>query len=250
MFLISLPQRPKEHLRNKLSRQLTVAALRISGQRATPDSTGVPGHIRPAAREHAALNGLAIASGSAAAIVAVTIVAGWLPAEAAPQAKLAPCLACHGEQGHSATPNVPSLGAQRPDYTVTQLFLFREGLRIAEPMNAMTKGLGDDELRAIGDFLAALPAPPPPADQGDPQRLEKAHALIAQNRCNICHRPDLSGQDMVPRLADQRQDYLLKTLRDYKSGARHGYDAAMAEVLQSVDDAQLVEFAYYLSRLR
>jgi len=54
----------------------------------------------------------------------------------------------------------------------------------------------------------------------------------------------------VPRLADQREDYLLKTLREYKSGARRGYDASMAEVLQPTDDAQLIEFAYYLARLR
>jgi hypothetical protein len=39
-------------------------------------------------------------------------------------------------------------------------------------------------------------------------------------------------------------------LRDYKSGARRGYDASMAEVLQPIDDAQLVEFAYYLTHLR
>ncbi len=70
-----------------------------------------------------------------------------------------------------------------------------------------------------------------------------------QNHCNVCHRADFSGQENVPRLADQREDYLLKTLRDYKSGARRGYDATMAEVLQPIDDAQLVEFAYYLSRL-
>jgi cytochrome c553 len=54
----------------------------------------------------------------------------------------------------------------------------------------------------------------------------------------------------VPRLADQREDYLLKTLREYKSGARHGYDATMAEVLQPIDDAQLVELAYYLAHVR
>jgi cytochrome c553 len=54
----------------------------------------------------------------------------------------------------------------------------------------------------------------------------------------------------VPRIADQREDYLLKTLREYKSGARRGYDATMAEVLQPVDDRQMVELAYYLARLR
>jgi len=41
----------------------------------------------------------------------------------------------------------------------------------------------------------------------------------------------------------------LKALREYKSGARHGYEPTMAEVLQPVDDAQLIEFASYLSRL-
>jgi cytochrome c553 len=39
-------------------------------------------------------------------------------------------------------------------------------------------------------------------------------------------------------------------LREYKSGARRGYDATMAEVLQPLGDAQLIEFAYYLARLR
>jgi cytochrome c553 len=92
--------------------------------------------------------------------------------------------------------------------------------------------------------------PKPPADPGDSARLERARALVEQNHCNVCHRPDFSGQNNVPRLADQREDYLLKTLHDYKSGARRGYDATMAEVLQPVDDQQLIEFAYYLARLR
>ena len=54
----------------------------------------------------------------------------------------------------------------------------------------------------------------------------------------------------MPRIADQREDYLLKTLREYKSGTRRGYDATMAEALQPVDDSQLVELAYYLAHLR
>jgi len=54
----------------------------------------------------------------------------------------------------------------------------------------------------------------------------------------------------VPRIADQGEDDLLETLRGYKSGARHGYDATMAEALQPVDDSQLVELACYLAHLR
>jgi cytochrome c553 len=190
-------------------------------------------------------------TGRTAGFLAAALLAGALPAFAADLGEtLAPCLACHGADGQSETENVPSLGAQPAPYTVIQLFMFREKMRVAEPMNEMAKDLGDSDLQSIADFLTKQPAPKPPADPGDPARLERGRALAEQNHCNICHRPDFSGRENVPRLADQREDYLLKTLRDYKSGARRGYDASMAEVLQPLDDAQLIEVAYYLARLR
>lgn len=186
-----------------------------------------------------------------AALVAAALFAGAPLARGAdPGEKLAPCLACHGENGQSELANVPSLGAQRTSYAVIQLFMFREKMRVAEPMNDLARGLSDDELQALAAALAALPAPKPPADPGDAAHLERARALIEQNHCNVCHRPDFSGQESVPRLANQREDYLLKTLREYKSGARHAYEPIMVEVLQPLDDAQLVELAYYLSHLK
>jgi cytochrome c553 len=189
-------------------------------------------------------------AGKTAAFLAASL-AGALASPAADlEEKLAPCLACHGAQGQSETEDVPSLGAQPMSYTVIQLFMFREKIRVAGPMNEMTKELGDNDLQSIADFIAKQAPPKPLADPGDPTRRERARALLEQNHCNICHRADFSGRDNVPRLADQREDYLLKTLREYKSGARRGYDASMAEVLQPVDDAQLIEFAYYLARLR
>jgi cytochrome c553 len=183
--------------------------------------------------------------------VAAALAAGTFSASAATSPeKLEPCLACHGAEGRSENADVPSLGAQPSTYTLIQLFMFRERLRLSEPMNAMAKELSDDDLQSMAASIAALPPPDPPTDPGDAARLEQARALIEQNHCNICHRADFSGQENVPRLADQREDYLLKTMRDYKSGARHGYDATMAEVLQPASDAQLVDFAYYLSHLR
>ena len=189
-------------------------------------------------------------AGRAAPLVAAILAAAPPAISADLGEKLALCLACHGADGQSELENVPSLGAQPAPYTVIQLFMFREKLRVAEPMNEMAKDLGDGELQSIADVLAKQAAPKPPADPGDPARLERARALTEQNHCNICHRPDFSGRENVPRLAGQREDYLLKTLRDYKSGARRGYDASMAEVLQPLNDAQFVEFAYYLARLR
>ena len=164
--------------------------------------------------------------------------------------RAAPCLGCHGEHGQSETEDIPSLGAQQAPYALIQLFMFREKLRTFEPMNDMAQALSDDDLHAFSDFIASLPKPAPPADAGDPARLQRAQALVQQHHCNSCHNTDFSGRDNVPRLADQREDYLAKTMREYKDNTRHGYDGTMAEVLQPVTADQIADLAYYLARLR
>jgi cytochrome c553 len=164
--------------------------------------------------------------------------------------RLAPCLACHGEKGQSANPEVPSLGAQPSPYLLIQLFLFREKLRRLDIMNDAVKGLSDDDLRALADTIAKLPPPLPAADPGDPARIARGQALIRQYRCNICHNADLAGRDNVPRIAGQREDFLVKTMREYKGNVRPGYDASMAEVLQPASDPDILDLAYFVARQR
>jgi cytochrome c553 len=182
-------------------------------------------------------------------LLAFALVVSPLSAETI-QERAAPCLACHGEKGQSETENTPSLGGQQAPYALIQLFMFREKLRAFEPMNEMAKAFTDDDLRVFSDFIASLPKPSPPADAGDPARLQRAQALIQQHRCNSCHNTDFSGKDNVPRIADQREDYLGKTMREYKDNSRHGYDGTMAEVLQPVTVEQIADLAYFLARVR
>ncbi|WNV08942.1 cytochrome C [Tardiphaga sp. 709] len=163
--------------------------------------------------------------------------------------RAAPCLACHGEKGVSETDNTPSLGAQQPAYSLIQLYMFREKLRVAEPMNDMAKELTDDDLRLFSDYLATLPKPVA-REAGDPARMQAAKALTSQFRCDSCHNADFSGRDNIPRIANQREDYLAKTMREYKDNSRHGYDATMADVMQSISEAQIVELAYFLARVK
>ena len=183
------------------------------------------------------------------AALAFVLIASSVRAETIAE-RAAPCLACHGEKGQSETENTPSLGGQQAPYALIQLFMFREKLRVFEPMNEMTKAFSDDDLRVFSDFIATLPKPAPPADAGDPVRLQRAQALAQQHHCNSCHKPDFSGGENVPRVANQREDYLGKTLREYKDNSRHGYDATMAEALQPVTAEQIADLAYFLARFR
>ena len=160
------------------------------------------------------------------------------------------CFACHGEHGQSEMENTPSLGGQQAPFALIQLFMFREKLRTFEPMNEMTKSFTDDDLRTFSDFIAKLPKPAPPADAGDPARMARGLALAQQNRCNSCHNADFSGKENVPRLANQREDYLAKTLGEYKDNSRHGYDGTMADVMGAVTKEQIVDLAYFIARVR
>lgn len=128
--------------------------------------------------------------------------------------------------------------------------MFREKLRIVEPMNQMMQGLKDDDLRDMAAYLAKLPPPTPTGGPADSARMERARALIEQHRCNFCHNQDYAGEHNVPRLANQREDYLVKALREYKNNIRRGYDASMADVLYPIGDEQILDLAYFLARLR
>jgi cytochrome c553 len=146
-------------------------------------------------------------------------------------ARLPTCFACHGETGTSQLPETPSLGAQPAFYVTVQLLMFRDRLRVTEPMNEMAKGLTDAELQKAADIISKLPPPQPVADNPDPARMDKARALSQQHRCNFCHQANYAGQENVPRLAGQREDYLLKALRGY-----------------NLKDEDFVELAYFLAR--
>ena len=164
--------------------------------------------------------------------------------------RVAPCLACHGEKGQSETENTPSLGAQQAPYALIQLFMFREKLRIFEPMNEMAKALTDDDLRpspTSSPNCRSRRRRPMPAI---PRGCSAAAALAQQHRCDTCHNPDFSGKENVPRIANQREDYLAKTLAEYKDNSRTGYDGSMADVMGPVTAEQIADLAYFLARVR
>ncbi len=163
--------------------------------------------------------------------------------------RFATCQGCHGEKGQSEIENTPSLGGQQAPYALIQLFMFREKLRTFEPMNDVAKVLTDDDLRNFSDYIAKIPKPAPPADAGEPARMQRGQALAKQYLCNTCHNGDFSGKENVPRIANQREDYLAKTLGEYKDNSRHGYDGSMADVMGAVPKDQIADLAYYIARV-
>ena len=164
--------------------------------------------------------------------------------------RVALCTACHGEGGNSALAGTPSLAGQPAIFTENQLVLFREGVRKAVPAKeAAVQGANDAEIRALARYYAAQ-KPAAPVGRRDPAMAVRGRQLVGKLYCGNCHMPDYKGREQMPRLAGQREEYLLEAMRAYKEYRRTGGDTIMAAALYGLADADLKALANYLAHTR
>jgi cytochrome c553 len=93
-------------------------------------------------------------------------------------------------------------------------------------------------------LAAALSLALPPALGGDPA-AGRAKAV----QCQACHGLDdgLARIPQAPHLAGQNETYLVKALRDYRSGARK--DPMMSVVAAGLSDREIEDLAAYFNSL-
>jgi cytochrome c553 len=67
--------------------------------------------------------------------------------------------------------------------------------------------------------------------------------------CESCHgRAGISEGPMTPNLAGQKKDYLVKALKDFRSGARR--NTFMSSVAASLSDNDINNVAAYFSNMK
>jgi len=158
--------------------------------------------------------------------------------------RIAQCGACHGEDGNSRIERTPSLAGQPEFFILNQLFLMREGVRQVEAMMPFVKELKDEDMDALAKHFTKL-APKASDEKIDPALAQRGEELAGPLRCASCHLPDLSGQNQMPRLAKQRVDYLIHSLKEYRDNTRTGSDTLMNNVVAGRSDADLAALAHY-----
>jgi len=156
------------------------------------------------------------------------------------------CAGCHGADGVSKMPLTASLAGQSDEFVQWQLVYLRSGLRKSEVMNPIAEALSNEDIRNLGAYYASLPPPPPSVE---PDALAQIGEKIAlSHRCRSCHGDDYNGFRAAARLSGQREDVLLKALRDFKSGARISSGvASMSDVTYELTDADMQALAHYLA---
>jgi cytochrome c553 len=163
--------------------------------------------------------------------------------------RLGVCAECHGPDGNSRTAGVPSIAGQPKVFLENYLVLTREGLRGSEAMQKLLHGVPDREIVALAAHFSKLPARPEDGAT-DEARFERGRQIASSNHCGNCHGPDFHGQEQMPRLAGQREDFLNEAMLAYRQNRRSGGDTIMAASLYGIPEADLQAIAYYLARLR
>jgi cytochrome c553 len=169
-------------------------------------------------------------------------------AAAPPAETITGCEICHGKGGNSVTALTPSIAGQPATFLENQLIFFREGLRASPVMQGVAKGMKDRDIAELAKHFAASPVRLVSAGALDPKVAARARKLADARHCGQCHLPDFRGRAQMPRLAGQREDYLVDTMKSYRDGKRTGADTTMGEVLYGMSDADITALGHFLAR--
>ena len=164
------------------------------------------------------------------------------------KAKAQVCAACHGNDGNSIDPAVPSLAGQPAQAIATQLFQFREGNRKDPQMSPMAAKLSNADLNDLAAYFAGQKMAPPKHHTA-PASGAAGPELAKKLNCTQCHGPALLGQQHIPRLAGQQLEYLRNQLRAFKAGKRADLDGNMTAAAQALSDKDIEVLADYIAGL-
>jgi cytochrome c553 len=194
---------------------------------------------------------LKLGPGNAAAfaVAFLFLCAGAQAADAqAGKAKAQVCAACHGADGNSTNPAMPSIAGQPAQAISTQLFQFREGNRKDPQMSPMAANLSNDDMNNLAVYFASQKMAPA-KHRTAPANAAAGPELAKKFNCTQCHGPALLGQQHIPRLAGQQLEYLRNQLRAFKAGKRADLDGNMTAAAQALSDKDIEVLADYIAGL-
>lgn len=152
------------------------------------------------------------------------------------------CDGCHGSQGNSTTPGIPSLNRLHSDYLANTIKAYRDGGRNNPAMKNFVLNLSDADIVKIALYYATQePAVNPVQAKGDAAAGEKLASA-----CNVCHGERGNSPDpRIPALAGQDPAYLAVAVKKYAGGARTHVD--MQNAVKDLKDNELNDIAAYFA---
>lgn len=125
----------------------------------------------------------------------------------------AECGSCHGANGVSSDPSIPTLAGQDPLYLVSAIKAYQDDTRHQEDMHTTLKKSSYSDIQHIAAFYSVQTSRP--AEEKNISMKELA------DKCEHCHAPGMENPMMIfPKIRGQNRDYLIKALHAYKDNDR------------------------------
>jgi len=158
------------------------------------------------------------------------------------------CAACHGENGVPQQPSTPIIWGQNQGYLYLQLRDYQRGARQNEQMSPLASALTREEMMALAEYFAQRPWPnlqQPSAPEAVAAQAIRANTSVG---CTGCHLEQYLGAGTAPRLSGQREDYLARTMIEFRTRAR-GNNPGMSDLMMVTSEQQITALAKYLAGL-
>lgn len=164
--------------------------------------------------------------------------------------KSALCQGCHGEDGNSATADFPKLAGQYAAYIQKQINDFKNGARKDPVMTDMAATVTNNQ--DLLDIAAYFASQKLMKGAGPVISKTAQYRFLDGNGCVSCHGVNGKGfapnNSTAPVIGGQHKDYLVKQLKDFKSGARNNEASGMMAMISGfMSDAEINDIANYIS---
>jgi cytochrome c553 len=156
--------------------------------------------------------------------------------------KLVVCGVCHGVDGLPKLEGVPVIWGLQENYILKQLRDFRRGDRASDVMKKIAITLTEEELVPAAAYFATKHWPDPA------KNVSSSSQPPTMAICEACHQQKLVGGVAAPRLAGQKYDYLVESMRHFAEGQRKN-SPEMSSIMQAISASDREAMARYISGL-
>ncbi|MBU1396109.1 MAG: c-type cytochrome [Gammaproteobacteria bacterium] len=157
------------------------------------------------------------------------------------------CNGCHGANGVSENPSVPSISGQHEFYLKKTLLDWKRGVRHSDTMESMIKDYSEAQIAELAAFYAIKPWTPV-AQKVDPKLV--ALGREASRRCAGCHGVTGASHDgETPKLNGQWAEYVEMDALKFREGNVPVSDQRMIKAVKKMSVEELKAIAaYYASQ--
>ncbi|MGV6825675.1 MAG: c-type cytochrome [bacterium] len=146
------------------------------------------------------------------------------------------CAGCHGTDGVSTGPSIPTIAGLSPDYFVTIMEAYKADEAYSTIMGRIAKGYSEEEIQAMADFYAGKKFVA--AKQDFDAGKAKKGAALHDKYCEKCHSEGGTlADDDAGILAGQWAPYLDWQVADVSAGKRD-VDKKMKKKLKQLQDKE------------